>query len=57
MESQTEIGSKKIAERLNVSQARVRQLFLSGELQGRKLGRDWFAKVSEVERYAASKNK
>jgi len=57
VESQTEIGSKKIAERLNVSQARVRQLFLSGELQGRKLGRDWFAKVSEVERYAASKNK
>lgn len=55
VDEKKEIGTAEVAESLGVTQARIRQLLLSGELQGRKLGRDWYVKVEEVERYKAMK--
>jgi len=52
-----ELGTREIAALLEVTQARVRQLLLARELQGRKLGRDWYVKMSEVKRYRQVRGK
>lgn len=43
--------SSQVAERLNVTTARVRQLLLAGELSGRRIGRDWMVSARAVEEY------
>jgi excisionase family DNA binding protein len=43
------------AEKLNVSQARVRQMIIEGIIKAEKVGRDNFISESEVKRIAAIK--
>lgn len=42
------MSSKKAAEQLGLTASRIRQLLLSGELQGEKLGRDWLISEKTV---------
>lgn len=49
------LTTKKVADRLGVTDARVRQLAIAGTLRGEKAGRDWLFEEAEVERYAASR--
>jgi excisionase family DNA binding protein len=48
-----EIDTEKAAELLNLTTSRIRQLLRSGELQGRKVGRRWVIKRSDVLGYRA----
>ncbi len=47
------LGTKVVAERLGRTQARVRQLIDQGTLKAQKLGRDWYVRESDLERYIA----
>ena len=51
------IGVPAIAERLELSPQRVHQFIDSGRLKAKRLGRDYFATESEVERFAAIQRK
>jgi excisionase family DNA binding protein len=42
---------KEAAESLSTSPANLRQAIARGSLKATKLGRDWFVKSAEVERY------
>lgn len=43
------LSVKDVAERLNISTARVHQLIQSGFLPAQKIGRDWFILEKDVE--------
>jgi excisionase family DNA binding protein len=45
------LGTKEVAQRLGRTQARVRQLIDEGKLPGQRLGRDWYVRESDVEKY------
>jgi len=47
-----EIAVREAAERLGVSEPRVRQLLVSGDLAGRRLGRAWLVSAESVARMA-----
>jgi hypothetical protein len=47
------LGSKETAARLGITPSRVRQLAISGQLQGRHLGRDWFFHPADIEAFKA----
>ena len=44
------LTTTQVAERLNVSQARVRQMIIEGIIKAEKVGRDNFISESEVKR-------
>ena len=43
--------SQEAADRLQVTQGRVRQLARAGELKGQRIGRDWLFRPEDVEDY------
>ena len=43
------------AERLGCTRQHISRLVRSGELTGRKIGRDWIVSLESVERYAAKR--
>ena len=43
--------TKELAQEVGVDPSRIRQVLLSGELQGRKHGRDWAIPDEEVQRW------
>jgi excisionase family DNA binding protein len=45
------ITTTEAASRLGVNQSRVRQLILSGQLPGKKYGRDWMVDEDDLSRY------
>jgi excisionase family DNA binding protein len=49
------LSSIEAAARLGVSQARVRQLAIAGDLPARKMGRDWFIRPSDLAVYQAQR--
>jgi len=57
MSEDRDYTSKEVAERLGVSVAYVRQLCIAKRLQGRKLGRDWRVRESEVKRFESERRK
>ena len=56
MEDHTRLlSSSEVAERLGMTQARVRQLAIAGALPATKLGRDWFVMPSDLAAYQAKR--
>jgi len=51
------LSTKKAAEKLGVSDSRIRQLILCGELPAMKFGRDWGVKESDLLEYVNKRNK
>ena len=50
-----EYTTKELAEMAGVTTTRIRQLLLSGELDGYKLARDWRIPKAEADRWLASR--
>lgn len=51
------LTTKQAAERLNVSDARIRQLIIEGDLKGEKVGRDNFIAIDEIKRFESLERK
>lgn len=57
MSEDKDYTTKEVAERLGLSVAYIRQLCIAKRLQGRKLGRDWRVRESEVKRFELERQK
>ncbi len=50
------LSSQDAADRLGFTRQHIGRLIRRGDLQGKKLGRDWIVSLESVERLAAQKN-
>lgn len=44
-------GTKALADLAGLTQERIRQLIVAGEIRGQKVGRDWIVERDEAERW------
>lgn len=51
------LTTKQVAERLGVTDARVRQLAIGGKLYGEKYGRDWLFDENDVADYLTERDR